>query len=133
MRTTARETVYKYLFSRLFNGNDEGLFTALKIGARLNEKDGAFADELLSAVLKDVDFFNEKISEFSHSFAFDRIFATDKCAIYIGMAELKSFPDTPKAVAINEAVNIAAKYSTDKSTDFVNGILARFAEEIDDG
>ena len=47
----------------------------------------------------------------------------------IGMAELDNFPNTPVAVVIDEAVNLAGKYSTENSTDFVNGILAQYSRE----
>ena len=54
------------------------------------------------------------------------VFNTDKCAILIGMAELDNFPETPIPVVIDEAVKLSALYSTEKGTDFVNGILAEY-------
>ena len=51
----------------------------------------------------------------------------------MGMAELDNFRDTPVAVVINETVNITAKYSTENSTNFVNGILAEFVKEYING
>jgi hypothetical protein len=50
MRSLARESVFKYLFSQLFNPNDEGLFTVLC--KELNEDDKAFAKNLLVATEK---------------------------------------------------------------------------------
>ena len=49
------------------------------------------------------------------------------------MAELKNYPDTDTPIIIDEAVKLSSKYSTEKSTDFVNGILARYAKEINRG
>jgi transcription termination factor NusB len=46
------------------------------------------------------------------------------------MAELVSFPETDLPIIIDEAVKLCAKYSTERSTDFVNGILAKFAKTI---
>ena len=46
------------------------------------------------------------------------------------MAELENFTETPVAVAIDEAVKLSVKYSTEKSPDFVNGVLAAFAKEL---
>ena len=74
--------------------------------------------------------FLDKISQLSVGYKLNRIFATDKCALLIGMAELDGYPQTPVAVVIDESVKLAARYSTEKSTDFVNGILAEYAREI---
>lgn len=47
----------------------------------------------------------------------------------MAMAEIDNYPQTPVAVVINEAVNLVAKYSTENSTNFVNGILAKYVKE----
>ena len=127
MRTYARECVFKYLFARLFNPSDEGLFAVLC--KDLDEKDSLFANQLLSAIDKGQEKYLEKIEELSIGFHLDRLHRADKCAIMLGMAELDNFKETPVAVIIDEAVNIVAKYSTESSTSFVNGILAEYAKE----
>ena len=128
MRSVAREIVFEYLFSRLFNQKDEGLFAVLS--KNLNTDDKVFAENLLNFVLNSEEKYAEEITNLSKNFKYDRIFAADKCAINIGMAELDNFRETPKAVVIDEAVKLAAKFSTEKSTDFVNGILAEYAKNI---
>lgn len=128
MRSVAREIVFEYLFSRLFNQKDEGLFAVLS--KNLNTNDKVFAENLLNFVLNSEEKYAEEITNLSKNFKYDRIFAADKCAINIGMAELDNFRETPKAVVIDEAVKLAAKFSTEKSTDFVNGILAEYAKNI---
>lgn len=127
MRSLARKTVFQYVFSTLFNLNDEGLFAVLKKDAKLSEKDLAFADELLSAVEKRKQEYSDIIDELTKKQGITKIFKADKVAIMIGMAELSAL-DTPKLVAIDEAVKLAAEYSTEKSTDFVNGVLASYLQ-----
>ena len=128
MRTYARECVFKYLFARLFNPSDEGLFALLC--KELKDDDKKFANELLSAIDNGYDKYIEKIEELSIGFKLERLHRADRCAIILGMAELDNFRETPIAVVINEIVNIVAKYSTESSTSFVNGILAEFSKEI---
>ena len=53
----------------------------------------------------------------------------DKCAILIGMAELENMVNTDVPVIIDEAVKLCAKFSAERSTDFVNGILAQYSRE----
>lgn len=127
MRSLARESVFKYIFSRLFNPGDEGLFDVLC--DKLNQSDKDFANELLGFVDKNFDEYLSKIDSLSIGYKINRIHAADKCALLIGFSELDNYPNTPTAVIIDEAVNLASKYSTENSTDFVNGMLAEYSKE----
>ncbi len=127
MRSQARDAVFKYLFSTLFNQGDEGLFSVLIKDLKDEEKE--FANKLLDGANCGMDTFVQEINQLSHNYNAERIFNTDKCAIIVGMAELNAFPETPIAVVIDEAVKLAAVYSAEKGTDFVNGILAEYVKE----
>lgn len=124
MRSQARDAVFKYLFSTLFNQGDEGLFSVLIKDLKDDEKE--FAGKLLDGVISGKENYLEIISNLAHNYKAERVFNTDKCAILIGMAELDNFPETPIPVVIDEAVKLSALYSTEKGTDFVNGILAEY-------
>lgn len=128
MRSLARECVFKYLFSKLFNPSDEGLFDVLI--KDLKDDDKIFASNLLNAVTEKEEFYLEKISKLSIGYKLNRIHNADKCILMLGLAELDAFKDTPKPVIIDEAVNLAAKFSTENSTNFVNGVLAEYAKEL---
>ena len=127
MRSQARESVFKYIFSRLFNPSDEGLFAVLC--KDLNDNDKVFAQELLTAIDGNLDKYLASIEKLVIGYKLERIHAADKCAMLIGMAEFDNFKQTPTAVIIDEAVNLVAKFSTENSTDFVNGVLAEYAKE----
>ena len=131
MRSEVRECVFKYIFARLFNPSDEGLFAVLC--KDFNEGDQKFATELLNAIDLGQEKYLGIIEELSIGFKLDRLYNADKCALIMGMAELDKFRQTPIAVVINETVNIVAKYSTESSTNFVNGILAEFVKEYING
>ncbi|MBP5466021.1 MAG: hypothetical protein J6Y43_00450, partial [Clostridia bacterium] len=90
--------------------------------------DKDFADRLLNAVISGEQKYYDTLKTLSANFKPERIFAADKCAIFIGMAELDVFHETPTAVVIDEAGKLAANYSTEDSKDFVNGILAEYAK-----
>ena len=124
MRRQAREAVFKFIFSKLFNSNDEGLFNV--VIKDLNDDDKKFATTLLSAVENDMEKNLSAISDLAIGYKLDRLFNADKCALLIGIAELDNFKETPIPVVIDEAVSLSAKYSTEKSTDFVNGILSNY-------
>ena len=127
MRTLAREIVFKYVYSRLFNPDDEGLFDVL--AKELNQDDKSFALAIKNQIIQNEQQYLDKISDLSIGFKLNRIYSADKCALLVGMAEFDLFKETPRIVIIDETVKIAAKFSTDNSPDFVNGIMATYTEE----
>lgn len=133
MRSLARETVFKFLFAQLFNPSDEELFAVLLKDDKLNDQDRQFACDLLNVVQNNKQKYFGVIEEMAEGFTLSRLFAADKCALLIGLAELDNFKDTPVVVAIDEAVKLAARFSTEKSTDFVNGLLAEYAKGNNNG
>ena len=133
MRSLARETVFKFLFAQLFNPSDEELFAVLIKDDRLNDQDRQFASDLLDVIQNNKQKYLDIIRKMAEGFTLSRLFASDKCALLIGLAELDNFKETPVVVAIDEAVKLAAKFSTEKSTDFVNGLLAEYAREMNNG
>ena len=132
MRKDAREAVLILLYGDLFDAERDnteiGLFFREK---KLNDSDKLFADNLYRSVKEHEEFLLNTISDIAKGFNLNRIFPIDKCALLIGMCELTYFPDVPKIVAIDEAVNLSKKYSTEKSSDFVNGILAEYKKRME--
>ncbi len=131
MRSQAREAVFKFIFSQLFNPDDEGLFTVLV--KELNDDDKSFATELLSAINNGKEEYLGVIEDLAVGYKLSRLYNADKCALLIGIAELNAFKQTPIAVVINEAVNLSAKFSTENSTNFVNGVLSEYVRGKENG
>ena len=124
MRSLARESVFKYLFSRLFNPCDEGLFDVLI--KDLKENDKVFAKKLLECVLANEEKYLNILADLSVGYSLDRIHKADKCIILLGFAEFDNFKETDVPVIVDEAVKLASIYCADRSTDFINGILAEY-------
>lgn len=130
MRSSAREAVYKYLFAKMFNDETgDKFFEGLLNSKDLTENDKDFARLLKNTIEENLTELTNEITRLSSSYSFNRIFSMDKCAIYIGLAEIKYFDDIPDEVSADEAVKLSSKYSTDNSLAFVNGILAAYIKE----
>lgn len=130
MRSAARECVLKYLYAQSMNdGDTSGLFDNLLKDEKLSAEDQLFARTLLRAVEENREALLSEISELSIGFKLERLFEIDKCALLIGMAEIGFVEEIPFVVSVNEAVNLVAKYSTEKSTGFVNGVLAEYGKK----
>ena len=127
-RATAREVVYKYIFARFFNGEDPSLYSNLIEESNLEPDGNNFADSLLKCIRTHYDELLSEIENLVEGYKLNRIYSADKCSLLMGIAELKYF-DTPKAVVIDQVVSLAGIYSTDKSVDFVNGVLGKYVRE----
>ena len=73
---------------------------------------------------------NELISEFAVDWTLDRIAIVDRLVMTMAVGEMMMHDAPPKAVILDEAVELAKVYSTDGSPSFVNGVLSSIAEKL---
>lgn len=73
---------------------------------------------------------DEFISEFSHTWTIQRMPAIDRNILRLAIFELIDRVDVPVAVVINEAVELAKRFSTEESGKYVNGILSAIAKKV---
>jgi len=99
-------------------------------GEKIDEIDKDFIEKIYYAVVDNADAYADKLSSFAKKYRIERIYRVDKALIFSAMAELESV-DTPTAVVVNEIVNLARKFSTEKSMGFINGILGRYVDEME--
>jgi len=98
--------------------------TAEEAGMRL------FADPLIRGVIQNRDAVDGKIKSHAKNWEFHRIAAVDRNIMRLAIYEMLFREDIPPVVSINEAVDIAKKFSTQDSGKFVNGILDKVRHEI---
>ena len=82
-----------------------------------------FARNLIEKTIESREHIDKLIIDFAQNWEFDRIATIDRILMEIAMTELLFFPEIPPKVSINEAIDIAKKYSTVKSGMFINGVL----------
>lgn len=73
------------------------------------------------------------IGDYAKDWTIDRMPALDRALLRMGVFELLHRPDVPTGAVISEAVELAQRFSTDESSRFVNGMLARIAESVRQG
>ena len=89
-----------------------------------------FADDLFRIAQErsaDIDTIIEKHAE---NWRMERMAAVDRNVLREAVAEFLAYPATPKAVVINEALEIARKFSSPESVTFINGVLDSIAKEL---
>ena len=89
-----------------------------------------FADPLIRGVIEHREAIDEKIKSHAKNWEFHRIAAVDRNIMRLAIYEMLFRDDIPPVVSINEAVDIAKKFSTQDSGKFVNGILDKIRGEI---
>jgi N utilization substance protein B len=89
-----------------------------------------FADPLIRGVLEHREAIDEKIRTNAKNWDFHRIAAVDRNIMRLAIYEMLYRQDIPPVVSINEAVDIAKKFSTQDSGKFVNGILDKIRGEM---
>jgi N utilization substance protein B len=89
-----------------------------------------FADPLIRGALEHRDAIDEHIKQHAKNWEFHRIAAVDRNIMRLAIYEMLFREDIPPIVSINEAVDIAKKFSTQDSGKFVNGILDKVRSEL---
>lgn len=129
-RRKAREFALQILFQEDMSGSQpdevEALFWQVHSAGNSREH----ATELFHRVLEHDDEIDELIGRFAKHWRLERIAAVDRNILRMAIAEFL-FTETPNVVVINEAIEIARKYGTERSPEFVNGILDAIREEIE--
>ena len=87
------------------------------------EKLRLFAEELVAGVSQEATALDAEISRAAEHWRIERLATLDRLILRLGVWELRHSTDTPPAVVIDEALELARTFSTDDSVRFVNGVL----------
>ena len=120
----AREFALQACYAHELSGNPPEQI----VGEVINTQDEAgavleFAAALFRRTVAENSFFDMLIRRKAVNWEFNRIAIMDKLILRLALSEFLYFPDIPPKVTIDEAIEIAKKFSTEKSGRFVNGIL----------
>jgi transcription antitermination protein NusB len=89
-----------------------------------------FADDLFRVATDRSAEIDQLIERHAEHWRMDRMAAVDRNLLRAGVAEFLAYPETPRAVVINESLEIARKFSSLESVQFVNGVLDSVAKEL---
>ena len=117
--------VFEFTFYGSANEETLDLFLA---DADLNDEDKEYIRERYDGVTANLDRLKAKLGSRLERFTVDRLYRPDMVVLVIALYELER-GDTPAKIVVNEAVDLAKKYGTEKSGGFVNGVLAKFVND----
>lgn len=89
-----------------------------------------YADALVLGVWSSLERVDQVIVRASKNWRLDRMTRVDRNVLRIGTWELLNKPDVPRAVILDEAVELAKRFGTEESGAFVNGVLDKIATDL---
>jgi N utilization substance protein B len=131
-RSRGRELALKYLYQADLRGGDAEPFAAF---AQHQEEGGtaaAFAGTLAAGVLAKKTDLDSAIAQVARNWSISRMPVIDRNILRIGAFELLGDDPLPRGIVINEAIELAKRFSTADSGKFINGILDKIGRAEDD-
>jgi transcription antitermination protein NusB len=130
-RTTAREAALQMLFAiEASDGDPERALDDFWRELPGDAEGRAYADEVVRGVRSRLVEVDTLLTRASKNWRLERMTRVDRNVLRLGAWELAHKPDVPRAVVLDEAVELAKRFGSEESGPFVNGVLDRVADEL---
>ena len=127
-RSELREVIMKVLYQI-------DMFNEAKVDYDLNdlikeqlEVENSFVNDSINGILEHREEINKLANKYLNDWTMDRLNKVDQAILALGIYELM-YTDTPSIVSINEAIELSKKYSDEKVTKMINGVLDKIYHE----
>ena len=127
-RSELREVIMKVIYQI-------DMFNEAKVDYDLNdlikeqlEVENSFVNDTINGILTNRDKITELANKYLNEWTIDRLNKVDQAILSLGIYELM-YSDTPSVVSINEAIELSKKYSDEKVTKMINGVLDKIYHE----
>jgi len=129
-RRMGREQALQALYSIVVGHRDPSDALTEVVGDRADTEHRAFVKDLVLGTLDYAEEADSAVKSLLEGWTIERLPTIDRLLLEMGTFELRCRRETPMAVVINEAVELAKKFSTEDSGRYVNGVLARVLEVL---
>ncbi len=131
-KSLLRENIVKILYETYIYEKSNVTYSINDLIKEQQEVDNKFVTEAVNYIKKNQTNINNIANKYLKNWDIDRLSPVDKAIFSLAIYELK-YTDTPKIVAINEAIELAKKYSDDKVVAMVNASLDKlYHDEVQD-
>jgi N utilization substance protein B len=131
-RRRAREYALQILFQIDFKSQEVSRndFEGFWLDKKESEDVRKFTEELVRGTIERLDEIDSRLAKVAENWVLKRMAAVDRNILRFAAFEILYRKDIPPAVTINEAVEIAKKFSSSEAAPFINGILDKLAKEM---
>ncbi len=130
-RINARKNAFNLLFQYEFidaEEIEENKDIFFKENMEINETDKKYILETFDGTIEKIEEIDKIISDYAKGWTVERMSKVDLAILRLAVYEMLFSDETPQSVAINEAVELAKKYSSDEAPAFINGILGKVSK-----
>ena len=131
-RHSGREAALQMLFQLEASGvsPDQAITLFWRTFEDADPEGKAYADACVRGVADNLDTIDKRVTAASQNWRLERMSRVDRNLLRLGTWELLYRSDVPRAVILDEAVELAKSFGTDESSGFVNGVLDRIASDV---
>ncbi len=131
-RHSGREAALQMLFQLEASGvsPDQAITLFWRTFEDADPEGKAYADACVRGVADNLDTIDKRVTAASQNWRLERMSRVDRNLLRLGTWELLYRSDVPRAVILDEAVELAKSFGTDESSGFVNGVLDRIATDV---
>ncbi len=128
-RRTAREVAMKLLYQLEIQQDDRHDQIEARIAEeKLPAADTGYIRQVVDGIFDKMNLIDSYINKFSKGWKINRISKVDLSILRLSMFEIMYMDDIPYTVSVNEAVELAKKFSGEEAGSFINGILSRISK-----
>lgn len=124
-RVLSRELAFKLIFEYCITGEKNDL-TVEDLLSENEDADKEYVTKVYNGVIENFDALQAEIAAKVNGFTIDRVFKIDLSLLLLALYEIKYMDQIPAVVSVNEVLNLAKQYSTEKSAAYINGVLSNF-------
>jgi|LSQX01.3.fsa_nt_gb N utilization substance protein B len=130
-RRLAREEAFKLLYQiDIHKGVKDEVMDVFYDIKEINDKDKQYIEDIVLGTLNDMEHINKLIEENAIGWKINRISKVNLAILRLAIYEMLRRDDIPLNVSINEAIEIAKTYESEKSGSFINGILGNILKQL---
>lgn len=133
-RRRVREHIFTLLFQKEFAQPDEEqerMNLYFEQHSHIKEEDRNYILEELKGISVHMEKIDELLSHYTKGWKIERMSKVDLAILRVAVYEMYYRDDIPKSVAINEAIELAKKYSSDEAPAFINGVLGKISSSVE--
>ena len=130
-RRSIRENVFKLVYETGVCGEVNEL-TVDVVTQNIDDDDKSYFDKVFYGIVDNKLKLEEIIKKYARAYEFERLYKVDIAILFVAIYEILYIDDIPYKVSVNEAVELAKAYSTDKSAGYINGILASVIKNMEE-
>ena len=130
-REAALQMLYQWEVGRV--GPHEAIVSywpARDVEGEVPEELRTFANGLVKGTIEQVAAIDQLLAAHAHNWRLERMAVIDRLVLRLAVFELRSEPETPARVIINEAIELARTFSGDEAVPFVNGVLDAVRKDL---